>query len=118
MLRNFALMMILGTTVVVQCRGQKPELGNSQKIPDTPTHPSIAKGVAKTSPALAREPKTSATVATETSTNQLPPCVQDNCNCSDFAHQKEAQAVLQVFPNDPHGLDKNKDGVACEGLPD
>ena len=38
-------------------------------------------------------------------------------NCSDFATQEEAQAHLEADPNDPDGLDRDKDGIACENLP-
>ncbi len=38
-------------------------------------------------------------------------------NCSDFASQAEAQAILNADPSDPSGLDGNKDGEACESLP-
>lgn len=38
-------------------------------------------------------------------------------NCSDFETQEEAQAVLDDDPSDPHGLDRDGDGVACESLP-
>lgn len=40
---------------------------------------------------------------------------KDDYNCSDFATQEEAQEWL--LPGDPHGLDANDDGVACESLP-
>lgn len=40
-----------------------------------------------------------------------------NLNCADFETQEEAQAVLDADPSDPHGLDADKDGVACESLP-
>lgn len=46
----------------------------------------------------------------------LPECVKKDCNCSDFKSKEEAQAVLKAFPNDPHNIDKNRDGIACEGL--
>lgn len=36
-------------------------------------------------------------------------------DCSDFATQEEAQENL--LPGDPHGLDGDNDGVACEDLP-
>lgn len=55
--------------------------------------------------------------AAPTKTASLPDCVNSDCNCSDFATQEEAQTVLNAFPNDPHGLDGNSDGVACESLP-
>jgi len=61
-------------------------------------------------------PKPTETVSSNGEEN-LPGCVNWNCNCSDFTTQKEAQRVLDEFPDDPHGLDKNNDGVACESLP-
>ncbi|WP_339180006.1 excalibur calcium-binding domain-containing protein [Oceanobacillus sp. FSL W7-1293] len=41
----------------------------------------------------------------------------DNLNCSDFDTQPEAQAHLDADPSDPDGLDRDKDGIACENLP-
>ena len=39
-------------------------------------------------------------------------------NCSDFATQAEAQAFFNAAgPGDPHRLDSDGDGVACESLP-
>ena len=38
-------------------------------------------------------------------------------NCSDFATQAEAQAVLVADPEDPNDLDSDDDGSACEGRP-
>jgi Ca2+-binding RTX toxin-like protein len=38
-------------------------------------------------------------------------------DCDDFATQREAQAVLNRDPSDPHGLDGDNDGIACEHLP-
>lgn len=35
-------------------------------------------------------------------------------NCSDFPSQAAAQAELRSDPSDPHGLDADKDGIACE----
>ncbi len=40
-------------------------------------------------------------------------------NCSDFSTQKQAQAFYMKNGGpfrDPHGLDRDKDGVACESL--
>jgi hypothetical protein len=34
--------------------------------------------------------------------------------CSDFADQAAAQAALAADPSDPHGLDVDLDGIACE----
>jgi micrococcal nuclease len=45
------------------------------------------------------------------------PSIPDR-DCSDFKTQKEAQAFFDQFaPNDPHKLDRDGDGVACESLP-
>lgn len=41
----------------------------------------------------------------------------DVFNCSDFATQAAAQAVLRADPHDPNVLDGDNDGVACEHLP-
>lgn len=41
----------------------------------------------------------------------------DRRNCADFATQEEAQAVLDQDPTDPHNIDFDRDGVACEDLP-
>lgn len=38
-------------------------------------------------------------------------------DCADFTYQEEAQAVLDADPSDPHRLDGNHDGEACESLP-
>ncbi|MTD52866.1 excalibur calcium-binding domain-containing protein [Amycolatopsis pithecellobii] len=38
-------------------------------------------------------------------------------NCSDFQYQEDAQAVLDADHSDPNGLDRDKDGIACETLP-
>jgi micrococcal nuclease len=46
----------------------------------------------------------------------LPACVATDCNCSDFTTWEQAQAVLEAFPGDPHRLDGNRDGIACESL--
>src|SRR5688500_8165230 len=35
-------------------------------------------------------------------------------SCSDFTSQAEAQAAFDADPSDPHGLDLDLDGVACE----
>lgn len=42
---------------------------------------------------------------------------QDDLNCDDFDTQEEAQQQLDEDPSDPHGLDTDDDGVACESLP-
>lgn len=44
-----------------------------------------------------------------------PSAAATDLDCSDFATQGEAQENL--LPGDPHGLDGDNDGVACESLP-
>lgn len=41
---------------------------------------------------------------------------QDLYNCGDFATQEEAQRVLNADPSDPHRLDGDNDGWACESV--
>jgi len=43
-------------------------------------------------------------------------CSYDAYNCSDFSTCSEAQAVYNACPGDPHGLDRDKDGTACDTL--
>ncbi len=38
-------------------------------------------------------------------------------NCSDFDTQDEAQEALKDDLTDPHGLDRDANGLACESLP-
>ena len=45
----------------------------------------------------------------------LPP--DGDYDCSDFETQNQAQAVLEKTPGDPHRLDGDSDGIACESLP-
>ncbi|NEQ48196.1 MAG: thermonuclease family protein [Leptolyngbya sp. SIOISBB] len=49
-------------------------------------------------------------------TSHLPACVNSDCDCGDFSTQEQAQAVLNAFPGDPHRLDGDDDGLACESL--
>lgn len=45
---------------------------------------------------------------------ETPPKGGDELDCSGFATQGQAQAVLDVDPSDPNRLDANSDGEACE----
>jgi LPXTG-motif cell wall-anchored protein len=45
------------------------------------------------------------------------PAQAQDLDCADFATQEEAQAELERDGTDPHGLDRDGDGVACEALP-
>ncbi len=48
-------------------------------------------------------------------------CAKEQFNCSSFKYQQEAQELYAECANgsdeDPHGLDRDKDGIVCEGLP-
>jgi len=65
---------------------------------------------------LPKQPTTTSPTPT-TTTGNLPACTQRDCNCKDFKTQAEAQRVLDAFAGDPHNLDRDKDGIACESLP-
>jgi hypothetical protein len=39
---------------------------------------------------------------------------ENDLTCNDFAGQAEAQGAFDADPSDPHGLDLDQDGVACE----
>jgi uncharacterized lipoprotein len=46
--------------------------------------------------------------------------VSDSYNCSDFDTQEEAQEQFEADggpEEDPHNLDSDDDGIACESLP-
>lgn len=46
--------------------------------------------------------------------------VEPDSDCSDFATQAEAQAFFEAHggpDRDPHGLDRDGNGIACESLP-
>jgi len=43
-----------------------------------------------------------------------PAFAQTDLNCDDFDSQAEAQQEFDSDPSDPHGLDRDKDGEACE----
>jgi hypothetical protein len=43
---------------------------------------------------------------------------QRDMDCSDFRTQREAQVFFESQgPGDPHRLDRDNDGIACEALP-
>ncbi len=64
-------------------------------------------------------PSTTPASAPPTPTSEPTPNV-DTHNCSDFATQPEAQAFFESEggpASDPHRLDRDGDGVACQSLP-
>ncbi|MEO1295744.1 MAG: thermonuclease family protein [Cyanobacteria bacterium J06636_16] len=67
-------------------------------------------GVRATAPepvAIAPEPEPAA---------NLPACVNGDCDCGDFTSWQQAQDVLNAYSGDPHRLDGDNDGEACESL--
>lgn len=47
----------------------------------------------------------------------LPSFAQRDMDCSDFGSWREAQDFYERSgPGDPHGLDRDGDGIACEAL--
>jgi hypothetical protein len=46
-----------------------------------------------------------------------PMAIAQDKNCGDFTYQEDAQEVFDAVPGDPHNLDANNDGVACEDRP-
>lgn len=44
------------------------------------------------------------------------PAAAQGVNCSQYANQATAQAILRANPSDPMGLDGDEDGIACEEL--
>ncbi len=45
------------------------------------------------------------------------PARAQDLDCDDFQYQEDAQRVLEQDRSDPHRLDQNNDGIACEDLP-
>lgn len=60
---------------------------------------------------------TPTTTTTTTGSSDLPPLPEDgDYDCSHFDSQEQAQTVLEQDPSDPHRLDADDDGIACESL--
>lgn len=54
----------------------------------------------------------------DSSDTEIPPLPPDgDYDCGDFETQEQAQYVLENESGDPHGLDGDGNGVACESLP-
>ena len=60
-------------------------------------------------------PTTTANDSTSADVPELPP--DGDYDCSHFETQDQAQYVLENTPGDPHRLDGDGDGIACESLP-
>ncbi|MFD2397738.1 excalibur calcium-binding domain-containing protein [Prauserella oleivorans] len=83
----------------VACEGL-PSRGAQPTTPTTPAPP----------PAETTEPAPQPAPVEQTTTE---PAFSDK-NCADFATQAQAQATLDADPSDPHNLDADNDGEACE----
>lgn len=63
-------------------------------------------------------PAPTETPGDENDDGDVPPLPEDgDYDCSHFDTQEQAQAVLDAEPGDPHRLDGDDDGIACEPLP-
>jgi hypothetical protein len=45
------------------------------------------------------------------------PAEGDRYDCPDFRYQEDAQKIYDRDPSDPHDLDRDDDGIACEDRP-
>lgn len=63
---------------------------------------------------LGSAPKPAAAPPTAAPKPAAAPVAPSGRNCSDFPSQAAAQAALRANPSDPNGLDRDKDGIACE----
>lgn len=84
-------------------------------MPPTPTTPAAAAPAPTNTP----RPAAAAPTATPRPTNTPVPSSSGSTrggdlNCSDFSSQAAAQAELRRDPSDPHGLDRDRDGISCE----
>ncbi|KTG12205.1 nuclease [Haloferax profundi] len=62
--------------------------------------------------------ETSSNEERDGSSSDIPPVPADgDYDCSHFDTQDQAQQVLESTSGDPHGLDRDNDGIACESLP-
>lgn len=86
----------------------------------------LYRGIESGSDTVTLDGDKTATIIIKVDTNQLSPVgggglpkepKDDDLNCSNFDYQEEAQATLEDDPSDPHGLDHDSDGIACETLP-
>jgi micrococcal nuclease len=70
-----------------------------------------------TFPTTSPSQSSQATSPSTTTTSSFPSCVTSDCDCAHFSTQAEAQQLLNAFAGDPHRLDGDNDGIACESLP-
>ena len=98
---RFVGMVLLAFVLLSACgKDSKPTPIATVRPPTRP--PSISTPISASVPALRFDPR------------------GPDRDCGDFRTQREAQAFFIAAggpSKDPHGLDANKDGVACESLP-
>ena len=97
-----------------------------QSLPGAPDNESTSRSSAKptptptTAPTPTPVPTGQGPAATETPTPTVAPEPEDTHNCSDFDTWQQAQSFFESEggpSSDPHNLDGNDDGVACQSLP-
>lgn len=71
--------------------------------------------IARKNPRLYRQPRETPSEITSTFDSTQYIGQGNRYNCPDFTSQADAQAVLRVNPRDPNQLDRDGDGIACEG---
>ena len=102
-----------------------PQVASVQVTPAPTTPPPVTPDAAAVAAPAVAEPPSSPRPARSPTPALLPAGFdpsrylgQGNAyECSHFASQAEAQAVLRADPSDPNVLDRNRDGVACETNP-
>lgn len=93
-----------GTVIVTANQDGTYQVSAGNKVPTQQVQPSAA-------------PSAAAATSTSSSSLAYDPNGPDR-NCGDFASQGDAQAFFEAAgPGDPHRLDGNNDGLACESLP-
>ncbi len=114
---NVMMTGLILATIVVPCQisGCQPPTRTQHRRTSVPISNSSPSKATHNNSIESRSPKVVGS-ASEQAGKNLPDCTRSDCNCSDFKIQAEAQAVLKAFPDDPYKLDRNRDGMACEGL--
>ena len=99
--------LIISAFAVVALAG----VGSAQEPP--PEEETTTTTVEETTTTTVEEETTTTTVEEETTTTT----VGDVFDCDDYRFQEDAQAELNADPSDPHNLDADGDGRACDSLP-
>lgn len=114
------ILIMLAITVGVEICSfllQKQFRPSTTEIASLPT-PAVAETITATATPETLSNQASPDIATEENLENTLTCLETDCNCSDFATQAEAKAVLDAELGDPHNLDANGDGIPCESLPE